>query len=347
MAIGHHTLNEGASELRATRAFKLDVLAGLSSLHKSVPCKWLYDAQGSRIISAIMDLEEYYLTRCEAEIFELHKQALLDAVGPRAFDLVDLGAGDGRKTAILIDHFARGGADFEFASIDISVSASRELASTLGERFPSLRGTTLIGEYATGLAWLAQRSARRKLVLFLGSNIGNFAPGEARAFLRELWLALSPGDLVLIGFDLRKDVERMRLAYDDSRGVTAAFNLNLLARINRELGGDFDLDRFRFHCGWEPRSGAIESYLISTCDQDVTIGGLGRTFHFEAWEALHTESSRKYAPSAIDELARSCGFEIAATYFDRYRWFVDALFEVIKTPGPRPIRRPARVVELE
>ncbi|MBI5435407.1 MAG: L-histidine N(alpha)-methyltransferase [Planctomycetes bacterium] len=314
-------------------AFARDVLEGLSAEPKHLSCKWFYDARGSELINSIMDLDEYYLTRCEAEVFEQHAVELVRALGDEPFELVDLGAGDGRKTGILIRRFLELGARFEFFSIDISESASRSLAATLAREFPTLAGETLVAEYASGLAWLAERSTKRKLVLFLGSNIGNSSLDGARAFLGELGLALREDDLVLVGADLVKDVDVLRRAYDDSRGLTAAFNLNLLARIDRELGGRFERGRFRFYSTWEPRTSAIESYLVSLAEQEVAIDALGRSFHFGAHEAIHTESSRKYTLAELARLAEVSGFAGEAVFQDRRGWFADVLWRVAKTKG--------------
>jgi L-histidine Nalpha-methyltransferase len=343
MPIVTRVIQPGEAVVSERAAFARDVLEGLSSKPKRLSCKWFYDARGSELINSIMDLDEYYLTRCEAEVFEEHAAELLRAVGGRRFELVDLGAGDGRKTGILIRRFLDLGAAFEFFSIDISKTASASLATTLSRSFPALSGETLVADYPTGLAALAERSRERRLVLFLGSNIGNSSFEGARAFLRELWLSLDDGDLVLVGADLKKDIETMRAAYDDRRGVTAAFNLNLLARIDRELGGGFDLDRFRFYCTWEPRTSAIESYLVSRIDQTVPIETLGRSFDFEAQEPIHTESSRKYSLGELDELAAAAGFEREGLFRDRRGWFADVLWRVVKTKRRAPAREePAR-----
>ncbi|MCE9593602.1 MAG: L-histidine N(alpha)-methyltransferase [Planctomycetes bacterium] len=343
MPIATRVLQPGDAAVTERAEFAREVLEGLSAKPKHLPCKWFYDARGSELIESIMDLDEYYLTRCEAEIFEEHAAELLRALGKKPFELVDLGAGDGRKTGILIRRFQDLGARFGFFSIDISESASAKLATELSRSFPALHGETLVADYATGLASLAERSRERKLVLFLGSNIGNASFEGARAFLRELWLSLDDGDLVLVGADLKKDVTTLRAAYDDPRGVTAAFNLNLLSRMNRELGGDFDLERFRFYCTWEPRTSAIESYLISQAEQRVTLDAVGRAFDFEAQEAIHTESSRKYSLGELDELALAAGFVREGLFRDRRGWFADALWRVEKTKRRAPTREePAR-----
>jgi uncharacterized SAM-dependent methyltransferase len=194
--------------------------------------------------------------------------------------------------------------------------------------FPKLDVQGLVGEYADALHYFSRDKSRPSLVLFLGSNIGNFDFAAARGFLRQVWGALNPNDLVLIGFDRRKEIARMVAAYNDAQGVTAAFNLNLLTRINRELGGQFELNNFGFYATWNPMRGAIESYLISKARQDVRVGKLGQSFHFEPWEPIHMEYSFKYGEQDIREMAASTGYEIVAEYMDSKQWFVDSLWRV-------------------
>ena len=185
-------------------------------------------------------------------------------------------------------------------------------------------------DYFDGLRWLAHQTDRRNLVLFLGSNIGNFDKPRARAFLRRLWNALNPADRVLIGFDLKKDIEALLLAYNDPQGVTERFNLNLLERINRELGGTFNPDKFRFFSTYNVFSGALESYLVSLVDQRVYIEALSQDFHFAPWEPIHTEYSYKYLDHDITDLAQFTRFAVEARWYDAQGWFCDALWRVEK-----------------
>jgi uncharacterized SAM-dependent methyltransferase len=175
---------------------------------------------------------------------------------------------------------------------------------------------------------LSQQDDRERLVLFLGSNIGNFDKPRARAFLRRIWSGLTEGDHLMVGFDLKKDIEVLLDAYNDREGVTSAFNLNLLSRINRELGGDFALDKWRHYGTYNVFTGAMESYLVSLEAQDVSIDALRTAFHFEPWEPIHTEYSYKYLERDIDDLAEVCGFDIQDRYMDPRRWFCDALWRV-------------------
>ena len=318
---------------RLHQEFASDVLLGLSRSPKSVPCKYLYDAEGARLFREIMELPEYYLTRCELEILQERKDGIANLVGGSPFNLVDLGAGDGRKTETLLEHFLKRELDFQYVPIDISESAVHGLVERLSIGYPHLRTEGLVADYFDGLKWLSDLNEHHNVVLFLGSNIGNFSHSEARAFLHCLWNALNDGDYILIGFDLKKDIQQLLAAYNDSRGITAEFNLNLLRRINRELGGIFDLDRFKFHSMYNPLSGAVESYLVSCERQVVDIEALKQSFRFEAGELLHTENSYKFLDSDIVQLAEETGFNVADQLHDSSHCFMDSLWQVRKRPG--------------
>jgi L-histidine N-alpha-methyltransferase len=244
-------------------AFALDVLLGLSQDPKSLPSKYFYDEQGSKLFQQITELPEYYLTRCESEILHGKKKEIAQLIDNNQFNLVELGAGDGRKTKILLQHFLAAGLDFRYVPIDICEAAVKGLIGGLDRHLPELSIEGLVADYCDGLEWLSTMNGDRNVVLFLGSSIGNFSHDEAREFLHSLWNALEDGDYLLIGFDLKKDIQLLERAYNDSRDVTAQFNLNLLRRINRELGGDFNADQFQYHSFYNTLSGAIESYLIS------------------------------------------------------------------------------------
>jgi len=277
-----------------------------------------------------MDLPEYYLTRCEFELLDRHKASIAELIGDEPFYLVELGAGDGKKTRVLLKHFLDQGLNFHYVPIDICEAALASLCDGMDEYCPPLRVEGLVSEYFDGLKWLSGVNGHRTLVLFLGSNIGNFSAHDAGVFLRSLWNALNDGDCVLIGFDLKKDIEQVTRAYNDSQGVTAEFNLNLLRRINRELGGHFDLDQFMFYSTYNVRIEAVESFLISLTAQTVYIEALDERFSFDAWEAVHTEFSHKYLESDIEGMARDTGFEVVAHFFDSKRYFTDSLWRVRK-----------------
>jgi L-histidine N-alpha-methyltransferase len=313
-------------------AFATDVLVGLSALRKFIPSKYFYDARGSELFRRIADLPEYYLSRCEREILTRDVGIIARRLGHAPFNLVELGPGCCDKTRLLLEHLSRASLDFRYVPIDISESSMQLLASSLDGTLPRERVTGLVADYQSGLKWLGRRHRRRNLVLFLGSSIGNFTPQEAGAFMANLWGCLAHGDLLLIGFDLKKDIDVLLRAYNDSQGVTAEFNLNLLTRINRELGGHFRLDKFRHFGTYNAVTGAMESYLVSTARQSVWIEEHGRFFSFEPWEPVHTEYSYKYSIGDIEQLARANGFQIRAHLSDEQGFFVDSIWQVDK-PG--------------
>ncbi|WMJ71849.1 L-histidine N(alpha)-methyltransferase [Cytophagaceae bacterium ABcell3] len=314
---------------RNNEAFALDVLKGLSQVKKSLPSKYLYNHKGDALFRRIMNLEEYYPTRCEAEILENHVGELARFLeGTPLLQLVDLGAGDGYKTKIVIRHFLEAELNLKYTPIDISRNCIDGLLKNVKDEFPSLKGEGIVGDYFQGLKSLRDDHSSRKLVFFLGSNIGNFSLRDAYKFLRELHNSLNPGDLLLIGFDLKKDPRTIIRAYDDSEGVTAEFNKNLLKRINEELGSTFDLEAFDFYPFYNPDTGELSSYLVSNKDQNVFIEDLGRTFFFSKWETVHTECSNKYGLNDIERIADGTGFGLVTHYFDSKQYFVDSLWQV-------------------
>jgi dimethylhistidine N-methyltransferase len=342
MSVGYQVLGpQAVHDLHdPAREFAYDVLVGLSERHKRMSSKYFYDDAGSQYFQRIMDLPEYYPTDCEAEILRSHASALTSRIaesGP--FNVVDLGAGDGKKTLIVLDHLRRAGADFVYVPIDISEGAMRQLVATIRAQMPDVRVEGLVCEYQDGVRYLGEaQGGRQNLVLFLGSNIGNFNAVQARAFLRRLWSSLGHGDYAVVGFDLKKDIEVLLAAYNDRDGVTAAFNLNLLHRMNRELGANFDVKSFRHYGTYNVFSGAMESYLVSLEPQVVRVDALEQSFAFDAWEPMHTEYSYKYLRSDLDALARDTGFELVDRFEDARGFFTDALWRVVKTvrtPEPR------------
>ena len=313
--------------------FALDVLLGLSQSPKSLPSKYMYDAEGDRLFQRIMELPEYYLTQCELNIFENHKDEIADLIGSPCLNLVELGVGDGQKTTVLLNHFLKRGMDFRYVPIDISETAVQGLLGKLDQHSPALHIEGLVAEYFDGLKWLSNMKRERNVVLFLGSNIGNFSHSEARVFLYSLWNALNDGDQLLIGFDLKKDIGQLIMAYNDSQGITSQFNINMLNRINYELGADFNPSRFQYYSSYNVFSGAMESYLVSCKRQEVFIETLNQSFFFDAWEPIHTEYSHKYLLSDIILLAQETGFEIVAQLFDSRQYFTDCLWQVRKRKG--------------
>lgn len=311
-------------------AFARDVEIGLSSDPKFLSSKYFYDDEGSRLFQRIMDLPEYYLTRSEMEIFTEQAAGILGgfSAGDEPFDLIELGAGDGQKTAVLVSHLLETGAQFRFVPIDISADAIESITSNFRERFPGLNIHPETGDYFRTLGGLSIAD-RRKLVLFLGSNIGNFTKEQALRFFGDVRSTMTESDRMLIGFDLHKNPKTILNAYDDSQGITRKFNLNLLRRINRELQADFEVEGFDHYASYHPLERAARSFLISRRDQSVTIGALEKEFHFRKWEPIFMEISQKYDLSMIAALAAESGFEIVENFFDGNRFYSNSLWKPV------------------
>ncbi len=315
--------------IQLDNSFLTDVIEGLDKKHKSLPSKYFYDEKGDRLFQEIMALDEYYLTRAEHEIFCSQKANILDIFSPdgEPFNLVEFGAGDGFKTKVLLKYFSDQNVDLEYLPIDISQNALDGLEADLSKSIPDLKSIGLQGDYFEVLERLTHSSNKKNILLFLGSNIGNFNQKQALDFLSRLRSDLNKGDLILIGVDLKKNPEQILAAYNDSRGVTAEFNLNLLSRINKELDANFDLSKFKHHAVYDPASGECRSYLLSLEKQQVTIAG--QTFCFDLWEAIHTEISKKYSIDEIHELASATGFKIKSDLKDSNHFFVDSIWETV------------------
>ncbi|MES2731964.1 MAG: L-histidine N(alpha)-methyltransferase [Bacteroidota bacterium] len=321
--------------------FAQDVLAGLAASPKRLLSKYFYDERGNRLFQAIMQLDEYYLTRSEYEILAEHKVALLalfqpkvtaceghqgqDEINNNCFELIEFGAGDGLKIKLLLKYFLEQHAQFKYIPIDISADAVNGLVADLRTVFPDLEIEGVQNDYFRALDYLKSRSKVRKIALFLGANIGNFSDAEAIQFLSGLRKNLHPDDLLMIGFDLKKDPHQILAAYNDASGVTRDFNLNLLQRINNELGGDFELPHFKHYPTYDPVSGEARSYLMSTCEQTVHLSKLNTSFRFTAWEPIHLEISRKYDLPTITRLAEQSGYEVVQHFFDSNHFFVDTV----------------------
>jgi dimethylhistidine N-methyltransferase len=310
--------------------FAEDVRKGLSSEPKFLSSKYFYDDEGSRLFQRIMELPEYYLTRTELEIFQTRKNDIYETFAEQntSFDLIELGAGDGTKTAVLIDCFLRRKADFTYSPIDISREAVDFLTEKFAAEFPDLRISAKTGDYFRILETLKSESTNRKVILFLGSNVGNFSREQALNFFKRLRQVMNENDLLFIGFDLQKDPRVILQAYDDARGVTAAFNLNLLKRINRELGANFDTEKFSHYATYRPIECSARSFLISRETQTVYIESLNQSFEFKQWEPLFMEISQKYNLEMIDDLAASSGFLVECNFYDNNHYFVDSLWKV-------------------
>jgi dimethylhistidine N-methyltransferase len=313
-----------------TQQFYDDVIAGLNTSPKRLNSKYFYDANGDKLFQDLMNCPEYYPTNCELEIFSEKTDEIANALigGGDAFDLIELGAGDAMKSTYLLKHLLEKKADFTYLPIDISDNVISYLNITLPVTLPGINITGLNGEYFDMLKKAAAISSRRKVVLFLGSNIGNMPVPEAIEFCRVLRSHLSEGDMVLIGMDLTKDPKVVLAAYNDEGGITKRFNLNLLERINRELNANFDLTKFDHYPTYDPETGSCKSYLISLEDQQVTIGGK-ETIAFSKNEYIYMEISQKFTVMQTDQMALNAGFAPVDRFFDTKKWFIDAIWIAI------------------
>ncbi len=335
MAIHWHTTGEPINTMMLETSVAVDpalieeVRTGLQLMPKRLSSRFFYDAEGSRIFQAIMHAPEYYLTRSEYEILDTYKDDLLRLFAPadRPFELVELGAGDGLKTKLLLGHFHDAQADFAYVPVDISADALTGLVTDINRQWPDLRIRSRHDDYFNALEQLSDESDARRVVLFLGSNIGNFTPGDAVDFYGQLYDRLQPGDLVLTGFDLQKHPSIIHAAYNDQAGLTRDFNLNLLRRINRDLDANFDLDTFSHYETYNPENGEARSYLVSEKKQTVQIAELNMAVSFEPGEIIHTEISRKFTRAQIDDLAHRTGFSVTGWFTDANGYFADVVFE--------------------
>jgi dimethylhistidine N-methyltransferase len=316
--------------------FAAAVRHGLLQRNKMLPCRYLYDARGSLLFEEICRQPEYYLTRAEQEILDARAGEIAARVPPDT-TIVELGAGSAKKTRTLFDAFfsrAPGtrAPRLRYVPIDISRAMLAASGRRLVEEYPRLEVQALAAEYRAGLAALGPSEARPKLVLWLGSNVGNFRRADAARFLASVRRRLGAADRLLMGVDLRKSPAVLEAAYDDAAGVTARFNRNLLARINRELDGEFDLERFAHRARWHERRGAVELALVSVGAQRVAIRALGIELAFADGEAIHTESSYKYSAGELARLAAASGLRVET------RWRDDAHRFALVLLAPRVTR---------
>jgi dimethylhistidine N-methyltransferase len=318
----------------ARAAFATDVARGLQAQPKKLFPKYFYDELGSLLFDAICLLPEYYLTRAEDEILTRHAAEIVAAAGHAELTLLEFGSGSATKTRRIIEALLHRQTQLRYRPIDISAAALETSARVLLQSYPALSVEAYASDYDTALAHLASAANEdndaatrtHTLALFLGSNVGNFDRAEAVEFLRRLRGVLRAGDALLLGADLKKDPARLVAAYDDALGVTAAFNLNLLARLNREFKADFDLRAFRHVARYDEEHGRIELYLESRCAQVVRLRALDRAVEFAAGELLHTENSYKYDLAELDELASRTGFARTQTWLDKGEQFSSNLF---------------------
>ncbi len=316
------------TEMTDIQSLEINTLKGMLSTPKYLLSKYFYDDTGSTIFQEISKMPEYYLTRSEHEIFEYQKEQITDAFisDTSKFDLLELGSGDGSKTKILLKQLLKKKSDFKYIPVDISSKANSDLVSVLNKEIPSLKISPLTGDFFGLTSPGNINSDTRKVILFLGSNIGNFTEPEIDGFLSQLSALCRKGDKVLIGFDLKKSPEIIMKAYDDPNGLTRKFNLNHLARLNRELEADFNLNSFEHHTAYNPVSGYLKSFLVSKEKQTVYIKSFRQAFIFDRWEPVFMELSRKFDFPAIESIAFRHGFSVVKHFTDQKNWFTDSLW---------------------
>jgi dimethylhistidine N-methyltransferase len=308
------------------QAFLDDVLAGLRQHPKSLPCKYFYDERGSELFESICETEEYYPTRTELRIMDDHAEDMARRLGPAVF-LVEYGSGSSRKTRVLLAAMDEPAA---YVPVDISRERLLNSAESIAKQYPELNVIPLCADYLAPVALPeAGRQARRRVFYFPGSTIGNFIPSQAVEFLRRMASQAGPGGGLLIGVDLAKARKTLERAYDDERGLTAAFNMNLLVRINRELGGDFPLENFQHEARWNEEEGRVEMHLA--CSTKCVISLAGEEIHFVRGESIHTENSYKYELDEFRLLAEKAGFAQRDVWMDPARQFSVQYFEVTRS----------------
>ncbi len=308
-------------------SFAKDIALGLSDNPKYLSSKYFYNTEGDKLFQKIMAMPEYYLTNAEDEILSKQSNLIRKSFGNQPIDIIELGAGDGSKTKHLLNNLIEHKVEVRYIPSDISPNILEELKSNLSKEIPSLEVIPLTGDYFKSLVELPDCKDRKRVMLYLGANIGNLERKEASNFLRQLQQFLKKGDQIMIGFDLKKNPQTILDAYNDAQGFTAAFNLNLLKRINEELGGNFDTDAFTHWERYNPETGSARSYLVSKRKQSVTIEALETTFTFEPWETIRMELSQKYSQSDIEQLSTSAGYKVVQHFFDSKKYFVDSLWE--------------------
>ncbi len=306
--------------------FKQDVDIGLSLYPKRISSEYFYDSRGDRLFQSIMKLPEYYLTAAEEQIFkEQSGQIIRDMGWVPNLNIYELGAGDGSKTALLLKALKARGTEISYKPIDISFDVLQQLQENLIKQVKGVEVEPMQGTYFGTLENLVRADKVPHLFMFLGSNLGNFTHEESIVCLKKIASHMTHQDYLIMGLDKMKDPAIIKAAYNDSQGLTAAFNLNLLERINRELGGEFDLNRFRHEPTYDAENGLASSFLVSTVRQEVYIAALNKSFHFEAWESIHTEISQKYTRDTIEWLCESSGMQLKKLYSDSKQQFYECL----------------------
>jgi len=314
-----------SEELDTIQNFAEAVDRGFSKSAKTLPARFFYDARGSEIFRQITEMPEYYLTNSERSILKFHAKEIIDSIvqnhnqleqNPKKLQIIELGAGDSDKPYPLIDAILETGLPFEYIAIDISKTALENFGAKLYQRYTNINYRGIVGEYFEALEHIHLSEDSVKLVLFLGSNIGNFSFNDSVGFLNNIKKYLRKNDNLLVGFDMVKNPAQLLEAYSDSSNITSDFNLNLLDRMNRELGAQFNRENFFHYATFNPTLQAMESFIISKNDQEVYIKTLDKTFNFSMFEPIHTEYSNKYTAQKVEALADKSGFQVDCFYTD-------------------------------
>ncbi|MBI1761808.1 MAG: L-histidine N(alpha)-methyltransferase [Acidobacteria bacterium] len=313
---------------RSADSLAADARAGLTARPKRLPPKYFYDTLGSHLFEAICQLPEYYLTRAETAIFQRHANAIVTAI-PNLTSIAEFGSGSAVKSRYLIAALLAQRDVVHYQPLDISPEILRQSAEALLESYAGLSITGYVCDYLQQMPPLERRHGGRVLVLFLGSNIGNYTPEEARALLQRMRQTMQPGDGLLLGADLAKDPRVLEAAYDDALGVTAAFNLNVLLRLNQQLGADFNLRQFAHRAVFNAAQSRMEMYAVSRVAQTVRLAALDLTVEFEAGEMIHTEHSHKFNVAQLAALAAATGFAPVQVWLDEREWFSSNLWVAV------------------
>ena len=301
-----------------TSVFEQEVYEGLTAYPKYLSSKYFYDEVGDKLFQDIMAMPEYYLTNCEYDIFQEHKEEIAQRFikDGSPFSLFELGAGDGKKTKVLLKQLVASNADFDYRPIDISQNVLDQLEESLKKEIPEVTINTLQGTYFETLRDIGSANGKRKVILFLGSNIGNLLHPLAIEFLQNMRDFINEGDLIFMGFDQKKHPQVILDAYNDKAGITEAFNKNVLTRINKEMGGNFEIDNFLHWEVYDPETGTAKSYLVSKVAQHVSIESLRLTIRLKRWETIHTEISQKYDDDVVEWLAEKAGLSVVTSFSD-------------------------------
>ena len=321
---------QNQTEIIFESQFQEEIYTGLTDYPKHLSSKYFYDAIGDRLFQDIMRMPEYYLTDSEFEILDTRTQEIcsLFSADTKSFNLIELGAGDGKKTKVLLKHLADNTIDFKYQPIDISQNVLSLLENAIHKELPKVTIETVQGTYFEALQKVTQNNSdSRKVILFLGSNIGNLLHKQAIDFMIDVQKLMTDDDLFFVGFDQKKNPQTILNAYNDEAGITAAFNKNILTRINTELNANFDLDSFLHWEVYNPESGTAKSYLVSEKEQSVEINALDLKVDFKAWETIHTEISQKYDDDTVAWLAQKAGLKIETSYTDSKKQYKNYVFK--------------------